>query len=496
MSDAHAPRLFDSLSREVRTVAPADGKTLRLYCCGPTVYGPAHVGNLRTFLLQDVFRRVVELSGTPTLHVRNLTDVDDKTIRQSQAEGVPLSEFTARWTARMHADAGALNILPPHHEPGAVAHIPHQIQLIQRLVEARHAYVAQDGSVYFDVSSFPQYGRLSRLADRQITTGQHAPATETDREEADEYARDSAADFALWKARKPEDGPNFWPSPWGDGRPGWHIECSAMSIEYLGDTFDVHSGGVDLIFPHHENEIAQSEAATGCTFARHWFHIAHLMVEDRKMSKSLGNLFTLDDVRGRGFSPETLRYVLISGHYRQPLNFTWDSLAAARSALARIAKLDEALAAVAPDSGPRGCLSTTLLPLGDARHGMASFAPAWDALLDDLNTPAALGRLFTAAAEVESRIRSGELPPGQAGAERGALHRILFALGLRLVAEEPPAQAPENIRALAEARWNAKQSRDFKEADRLRAEIESRGWIVRDGKEGFELNRKFPQPNA
>ena len=269
-----ALHLHDTLSRKVRPIAPADGETLRFYCCGPTVYGPAHVGNLRTFLLQDVFRRTVELSGTPTHHVRNLTDVDDKTIRQSQAEGVPLAEFTARWTARLHADAEALNILPPHHEPGAVAHIPHQIRLIERLIAGGHAYVAADGSVYFDVSSFTTYGQLSRLNEREITTGQPVGGHADDREDADEYARESAADFALWKARKPEDGPNAWPSPWGEGRPGWHIECSAMSIEYLGETFDVHSGGVDLIFPHHENEIAQSEAATGHTFARHWFHIA------------------------------------------------------------------------------------------------------------------------------------------------------------------------------------------------------------------------------
>ena len=482
-------RLHDTLTREARPVVPADGQTLRFYCCGPTVYGPAHIGNLRTFLVQDVFRRVAEVSGLRTLHVRNLTDVDDKTIRQSRAEGVPLAEFTARWTARMHADAAALNLLPPHHEPGAVAHIPHQIRLIERLIAGGHAYVARDGSVYFDVSSFPPYGCLSRLAEREITTGRAAPAPSGDREDADEYARDSAADFALWKARKPEDGPNFWPSPWGEGRPGWHIECSAMSIEYLGETFDVHSGGVDLIFPHHENEIAQSEAATGQTFARHWFHIAHLMVEDRKMSKSLGNLFTLDDVRARGFSPEALRYVLISGQYRQPLNFTWESLGAATSALARLAKADAALAAAAASQGPPGFDAASLDGLGGARHDMGAFAPAWAALLDDLNTPAALGRLFTAIGEIETQSPAAAMPPDNARAQRRALHRLLFALGLRLVPDAPQPQAPEAIRALADARAKAKASRDFKEADRLRAEIQSLGWTIRDTKDGYELAR-------
>ncbi len=484
---AHELHLYDTQSREVRPVSPADGKTLRFYCCGPTVYGPAHVGNLRTFLLQDVFRRTVELTGAPTRHVRNLTDVDDKTIRQSQAQGMPLAEFTALWTARLHADGRALNLLEPHHEPAAVAHIPHQIRMIERLIESGHAYVGPDGSVYFDVSSFPGYGRLSRLAERDITTG-HAPVPGAEREDSDEYERDSAADFALWKARKPEDGPNAWPSPWGEGRPGWHIECSAMSIEYLGENFDVHSGGVDLIFPHHENEIAQSEAATGRPFVRHWFHIAHLMVEDRKMSKSLGNLFTLDDVLARGFSAQDLRYVLISGHYRQPLNFTWDSLSAAKSAIGRLTKFDKLLANIS-GTGAAGFSAQTLDGLGDADQGMGKFSDAWGALLDDLNTPSTLGKLFTAAAEIESAIRAGAVDQKGATQERRSLHRILYALGLQLCPEAPEDQAPEPIKALADARLKAKQRRDFKEADHIRAQIESQGWAVRDTKEGFELHQ-------
>ena len=330
-------QLYDTLSRASHPILPEDGKTLRFYCCGPTVYGPAHIGNFRTFVMQDIFRRVVEASGAATRHVRNITDVDDKTIRQSQEEGRRLSEFTTVWTDRFHKDCAALGILPPHTEPSAVAHIPEQIDLIAQLMEKGHAYRTPDGSVYYDVHSFPAYGRLSRLAEREITTDT------VDREQDDEYERASAADFALWKAARPEDGPNHWTSPWGNGRPGWHIECSTMAMKHLGESFDLHSGGIDLVFPHHENEIAQSEAATGKTFARHWFHVAHLTVKGRKMSKSLGNLYTLDDLAKRGHGPMELRYVLLSGCYRQPLNFTFSSLAASRKALARLSDWQQRL---------------------------------------------------------------------------------------------------------------------------------------------------------
>ena len=323
-------KLYDTLTRGVRDVFPMDEQTVRFYGCGPTVYGPAHIGNFRTFVMQDVFRRVLETSGQKTFHVRNLTDVDDKTIRQSQEEGLKLEDFTNKWTARFRKDCKLLNLMSPHAEPSAVSHIPEQISLIQRLIDAGKAYQASDGSVYFKVGAFSAYGRLSRLADREITTN------ETSRESSDEYDRESAADFALWKARRVEDGENYWESPWGQGRPGWHIECSAICMKHLGESFDLHSGGVDLVFPHHENEIAQVEAVTCKTFARHWFHIAHLMVEGQKMSKSLGNLYTLEDLEEKGYKPEEIRYLLLSGNYRHPLNFTFDSLGAARKALSKL----------------------------------------------------------------------------------------------------------------------------------------------------------------
>ena len=383
-------KLYDTLTREVREVFPMDGQSVRFYGCGPTVYGPAHIGNFRTFVMQDVFRRVLETSGQQTFHVRNLTDVDDKTIRQSQEEGIKLEDFTANWTTRFQNDCELLNLMAPHIEPSAVGHIPEQITLIERLIEKDKAYQAKDGSVYFRVEAFAEYGRLSRLADREITTS--APVRET----SDEYDRDSAADFALWKARRPEDGENFWNSPWGEGRPGWHIECSAICMKHLGESFDLHSGGVDLVFPHHENEIAQVEAVTCKTFARHWFHIAHLMVEGQKMSKSLGNLYTLSDLAEKGYHPQEIRYLLLSGNYRQPLNFTFDSLGAARKAIAKLT-----------DFASR--FGFKYIENSQLKREFGPFYPVQEALLTDLNTPEALGRLFRLVRELTEAWHRGEL---------------------------------------------------------------------------------------
>ena len=305
--------LYDTRTRTAQDISPMDGKTLRFYCCGPTVYGPAHIGNFRTFVMQDVFRRVLELGGVPTTHIRNLTDVDDKTIRDSQKAGVSLAEFTAGWADLFHRDCAALNCLPPHAEPSAVGHIPEQIRMVQTLVEKGHAYVSEDGSVYFRISSFPEYGRLSHLDERELDLGK----TANTRSNADEYEKDSVADFVLWKSRRPEDGNNFWPSPWGEGRPGWHLECSAMIHKYFGNDFDLHSGGVDLVFPHHENEVAQSRCACGGGFARLWFHITHLLVDGGKMSKSLGNVVNPDDVI-KAYGADTMRlYIMFIGDFEK-----------------------------------------------------------------------------------------------------------------------------------------------------------------------------------
>lgn len=458
-------RLYDTLTREQRLLVPRTGGTFRFYCCGPTVYGPAHIGNFRTFVLQDVLRRALETGGMRTFHVRNITDVDDKTIRGSQAAGEPLAVFTERWKRRFHADCEALNCLPPHVEPGAVEHIPQQIEMIRQLIERGHAYRSEDGSVYFRIASDPEYGRLSRLDSRELDFGR----TQSRRASADEYEKGSVADFVLWKARREEDGGNFWDSPWGEGRPGWHLECSAMIREYLGDSFDLHGGGVDLVFPHHENEIAQSRCACGGTFAAHWFHTAHLLVDGGKMSKSLGNLYTLDDLAERGFGPMEVRYVLIGAHYRKPLNFTLDSLAAAREALAGLAKGAASLAARAEGEHQF------------AEVGFGPFESAWEALHDDLNTPGALGGLFTGMRQAAG------LEGEDAARALAALNRILRALGLILPATAAEVAVPDEIRALADQRWAARQARDWATSDRLRDQLAERGWLVKDGREEYEL---------
>ena len=459
-------RLFDTLTRTERELRPIDGKSFRFYCCGPTVYGPAHIGNFRTFVLQDVLRRTLETGGTRTLHVRNITDVDDKTIRDSQKAGQSLADFTAGWTAKFHADCERLGLLAPHIEPGAVEHIPQQIAMISTLVEKENAYVSDDGSVYFRIASFPGYGRLSRLDQRELEIGK----TQNARSSSDEYEKDTLSDFVLWKARKPEDGDNFWPSPWGDGRPGWHLECSAMIREYLGENFDLHSGGVDLVFPHHENEIAQSRCACGGDFAAHWFHITHLLVDGGKMSKSLGNLHTLDDLAEKGFSAMEVRYVLIGAHYRKPLNFTLDSLSGAREALAKLAKSARQLAAKIP---PGTVLSSA---------GFGPFQAAWDSLENDLNTPGALGGLFTGLRECS------QLDGGNAAAALAGFNRVLRALGLVLPEENAPAgEIPADIRALADTRWQARAAKNWAESDALRARLAEQGWLVKDGKDGYTL---------
>ena len=459
-------RLFDTLTRTSRELRPLDGSTFRFYCCGPTVYGPAHIGNFRTFVLQDVLRRALETGGMRTLHVRNITDVDDKTIRDSQAAGRSLKDFTDGWTEKFHVDCEALGLLEPHIEPRAVEHIPQQIAMIEALVEKGHAYASDDGSVYFRIASFPQYGRLSHLDERELELGK----TQNARSNSDEYEKDGVGDFVLWKARKPEDGDNFWNSPWGQGRPGWHLECSAMIYEYLGDSFDLHAGGEDLVFPHHENEIAQSQCACGGKFAAHWFHSAHLLVDGGKMSKSRGTLYTLTDLEGLGHTAMEVRYVLIGAHYRKSLNFTLDSLSAAREALAKLAKSARQLAAkIEPGTMLSGA-------------GFGPFQAAWDSLNDDLNTPAALGGIFTGLREAST------LTGADAAAALAGFNRILRALGLTLPEESSTdREIPESVRELAESRWQARLAKNWAESDKLRAQLADQGWLVKDSKDAYTL---------
>ncbi len=457
-----AIRLFDSLTRELRELQPSqpDG-VFRMYCCGPTVYAPAHIGNFRAFLVQDVLRRLLELELGPdkVKHVRNLTDVDDRTIAQAKRERRPLAEITKKWTDQFHADCAALNLLPPHVEPTATGHIAEQVAMIEELLAKGLAYVAADGSVYYKIAAFPHYGALSRVKERELK------ATVT---AADDDHKDDASDFALWKAYKPdEDGEVKWPGPRGAaaGRPGWHIECSAMSRKYLGDTLDLHAGGVDLLFPHHENEIAQSEGCTGHAFSRHWYHNEHLLVNGTTMSKSKGNYYTVGDLMEKGSSPMAIRYALLAGHPRKQLNFTIDGLNAAAKDLEGMAVTRTVLAedvrsveGIAPSSRLDGVL---------------------DAIRDDLNVPKALGILHETLRETK---------PG--GGNLVALDRVMNVLGIDLAAlgREPDShQIPAAVAALAEKRWAARLAKDFKTSDALRAELAAAGWSMLDGKDGYKL---------
>ena len=453
-------RLHESLSRSLRELKPAqpDG-VFRFYNCGPTVYAPAHIGNFRSFVVNDVIRRLLELEfgAGKVKHVRNLTDVDDKTIKRAQDEKRPLAEVTKQWTDKFHADCAALNCLPPHVEPTATGHIREQVDMIDVLMKKGNAYRAADGSVYFKVSSFDDYGKLSRVKERELQVGATLKVAAADADE-----KEDVSDFALWKAHKTEDGDNSWDSPWGRGRPGWHIECSAMSKKHLGETIDLHTGGVDLLFPHHENEIAQSQCCNGTLFAHHWYHSEHLLVDGKKMSKSLGNLYTLDDLKAKGFSPMALRYALLASHPRKQQNFTLDSLHAAESALKTLS-LDRLRMASFSDSA-------TVAPSN-------KFDAVLDALKNDLNSPGALGAMFTAASSA----------PTQPG-DLLAFDRVLLVLGLKLPGSaDKQTDIPAAITALAEKRWAAKQAKDWAGADTLRKELAAAGWSMLDGKDSYKI---------
>jgi cysteinyl-tRNA synthetase len=460
-------RLYDSLSRELRELKPSqpDG-VFRFYNCGPTVYAPAHIGNFRTFVINDVLRRLLELEFGPekVKHVRNLTDVDDRTIGQTQKEKRPLAEITKKWTDKFHADCDALNCLRPHVEPTATGHIREQVDMIEVLMKKGNAYRSADGSVYFKIASFPEYGRLSRIKERELKVTNSA---------FDADHKDDVGDFALWKAYKPEeDGDVKWPGPdaAAAGRPGWHIECSAMSKKHLGDTIDLHTGGVDLLFPHHENEIAQSECCNGTTFSRHWYHSEHLLVDGTTMSKSKGNYYVLDDLVAKGYSAMAVRYALLSGHPRKQLNFTLDSLHAAESALNGLRHYRDALVKNASTTKPA--------------HPDSQLVSVFSSLREDLNTPAALGQLFSEM----NRLKPSELSPEYSADLLVAFDRVMFALGIKLdTPGTPKPGAPSDVTSLAEKRWAAKQAKDFATADALRKELTAAGWSMLDRKDGYSL---------
>ena len=361
--------VYNSLTRRIEELKPLADNTIRLYTCGPTVYNFAHIGNFRAYAFEDVLRRVIQFNGMKVKQVMNLTDVDDKTIRGANAAGVALTDYTKTYKDAFFADLGKLNIQPAEVYPAATDHIPEMIALVEKLMEKGVAYQSEDGSVYFKVREFPGYGKLAHIDFDSQRTGLRCAA--------DEYDKENVGDFALWKAWEPSDGPVGWDSPWGRGRPGWHIECSAMSMKYLGPTFDLHTGGIDNLFPHHENEIAQAEAATGKEFVRTWMHCAHLRVNGEKMSKSAGNFFTLRDLIDKGWLGREIRYVLVNAHYRTGLNFAFDALEDARKSLERI---DRCVETATEGEAPEW-----------ASAHLAAFA---DAVNDDLNLPKAFAALF------------------------------------------------------------------------------------------------------
>ncbi len=463
-------KLFNTLTRSVQDFAPLDpaGKKAGMYCCGPTVYDFAHIGNWRTFVFADLVRRTLEFSGYEVTHVMNITDVEDKIIKKVRENKTTLREFTRQYETAFLDDLKTLGCKAPHGLPRATEHIAEIIALIEKLVARGVAYQTPDGSVYFSIDKYRgcgcHYGQLLKLNLDELRTGERVAA--------DEYEKESVADFALWKARVPEDGEVFWPSPFGEGRPGWHIECSAMSMKALGETFDLHLGGEDLKFPHHEDEIAQSEGATGRPFVKFWLHGAHLLVEGKKMSKSLGNYFTLRDLLAKGFTGREVRRLLLTAHYRETFNFTLDGLNDARTALKRI---DECVGKLRDIAG-----SLTAAP--EARF-VESFAAT---LADDLNVSAAWGEVFKWVSEINRRIADQSLSASEAAAALAAWEKVDSVLGVGAKAD---ADIPAEIQALADARTEAKKARDFKRSDAIRDELKAKGWIIEDTPKGPKLKK-------
>jgi cysteinyl-tRNA synthetase len=454
--------LRDTLSGEQRPLLPLEPGHVRIYSCGPTVYGPTHIGNFRSFLFADVLVRYLRYRGLRVTWVMNITDIDDKIIKGAAAEGVPVGELTERWAGQFLADATALRMTMPDALPRPTAYIEPIVTLIQTLLDGGYAYRTEDGSIFFRIDSWPTYGRLARLDPENLRVGE--------RVESDDYGKDDVRDFALWKAAKP--GEPSWETAIGTGRPGWHIECSAMSMAHLGPSFDIHTGGVDLIFPHHEDEIAQSEAATGQPFVGTWLHCAHLRLGGAKMAKSAGNINRVAELLAAEVSPRALRYALIAVHYRQGLDYTDASLEAAAAAIERLDAVLLALAAYT-EAGPD---DATLEPLLDGAR--AGFRAALD---DDLNVSAALASLFELVRETNRRIADRRLSTADAGRIATVLRELDAVLA---ILPDPTDALPAEAVSRLEARQAARASRDWAASDRLRDELAEIGVLVEDTRDG------------
>jgi len=463
-------RFYNTLSGRIEEFIPLEPGQVKLYTCGPTVYDYAHIGNFRAYIFEDLLKRFLLAMGFKVIHVMNITDVDDKTIRGARAKNLSLGEYTRIYTEAFFEDIDTLKIMRADYYPRATQHIPDMVKMIKALIAKGYAY-EKDGSIYYDVSKFPEYGKLSKIKISELKTGV--------RIDADEYTKDSVQDFALWKKRK--EGEPYWETELGPGRPGWHIECSVMSSKYLGETFDIHCGGLDNIFPHHDNEIAQSEAYTGKKFVNYWLHCHHLIVEGEKMSKSKGNFYTLRDLTSRGIDPLDLRYLLLATHYRKMLNFTFDGLRQAGAARRRIYDFVYELHHRTFPPGETPEIKTLVKEI---KYKFLA------ALSDDLNISSALTALF-------ELIKKGNIFLAQGQVKRGdqqALYQAILELD-KVLAVMPPLeeeQLPQEILQKIEERQKARAARNYALADRIRDELRAQGILLEDTKEGVRWKRLKP----
>lgn len=468
-------RFYNTLGRNMQDFQPIEEKVAKMYTCGPTVYNYAHIGNFRAYLFEDLLRRSLEYHGYKVTQVMNLTDVDDKTIRDSRAAGLKLQDFTRKYKDAFFEDLKTLRIEPAEHYPEATTHIPEMIEMIRILFEKGFAYKSEDGSVYFSIAKFKDYGKLAKIDMEQQRSGV--------RINNDEYDKDSVADFALWKAWSESDGDVKWDSPWGPGRPGWHLECSAMSMKYLGRTFDIHTGGIDNMFPHHEDEIAQSEAANSCKFVNYWLHCEHLTIDKKKMSKSLGNFYTLRDLLNKGYSGKEVRWALIGTHYRSKLNFNLGLCDQARSTLKKFADFFGRLKAL-----PQGTAGKEEAA-GLAADADKKFA---DAIGDDLNIAEALSAVFTLERAVNTALASNSLQSEAGGVileQFRRFDRVLAVFDVDAAVSEEAEDVPAGIMALAQKRIEARKAKDFKTADEIRDSLKAQGWVIIDTPQGMKVKK-------
>ena len=473
MKPATNLNLFNTLTRRKEGFIPIEEGKVKLYTCGPTVYNYAHIGNFRAFLFEDLLKRWLKHYGLEVTHVMNITDVDDKTIKGSQKQGIPLQQYTAHYVEAFFEDIKVLNIELADFFPRATEHIPEMTALIKKLMGKGYAYRGEDGSIYFAINKFPDYGKLSHINIRELKSGA--------RVRQDEYAKEEAQDFALWKAWSAEDRDAFWETEIGKGRPGWHVECSAMSMRYLGETFDIHCGGVDNIFPHHENEIAQSESATGKPFANYWLHNEHLLVEGKRMAKRFGNYYTLRDLLGKGYAPEAIRFLLLSTHYRQQFNFTFEGLEAAKSAVERLRNLVRRLReanGVGNDSNVVDLVSQVEVDFESAMN-------------DDLNIGVALAALFDFVREINALLDADRITRQEAETVEKlitSIDDVLGVIGPITTEETLPKEAEELIREREEAR----KTKNWKKADEIRLQLKASGIVVEDTNAGvrWRLEKK------